>query len=86
MFATHEETMKTQNGIEVYDILRFFYGDGPAAQFEAGHKQGGNFCCIGCGAHSSRFEDIAYCYRAPKSTLQERQEFVLQGEAWKKGG
>ena len=81
-----KETMKTQNGIEVYDILRYFCGDGPAAQFEADHKQGGNFCCIGCGAHSSQFADIAYCYRAPKPTLQERQEFVLQGEAWEKGG
>ena len=36
-----KETMKTQNGIELYDILSFFYGDGPAAQFEADHKQGG---------------------------------------------
>ena len=70
--------MKTKRGMETYDILRFFDGDGPAAQFEAGHKQGGNFGCVGCGAPSSRFADIAYCYRAPKLTLQERQEFVLQ--------
>ena len=68
------------------DVVRFFYGDGPAAQFEAGHKQGGTFCCTGCGADSGRFSDIAYCYRAPKPTLKERQEFVLQGRAWKRGG
>ena len=24
----------------------FFYGDGPAAQFEAGQKQGGTYCCV----------------------------------------
>lgn len=79
-------TLKTMAGVEIRDIIRFFYGDGPAAQFEAGHKQGGAFCCVGCGAHSGRFADIAYCYRAPKQSLQERQQFVLQGNAWRKGG
>ena len=71
---------------EITDIVRFFHGDGPAAQFEAGNKQGGHYCCVGCGAHSGRFSDIAYCYRAPKRNLQERQEFVLKGKAWRKGG
>ena len=47
---------------EITDIVRFFHGDGPAAQFEAGNKQGGHYCCVGCGAHSGRFSDIAYCY------------------------
>lgn len=74
------------DGTEFQDIVRFFYGDGPAAQFESGHKLGGNYPCVGCGAHSGRFTDIAYCYRAPKPTLQERQEFVLQGKAWKQSG
>lgn len=73
-------------GIPVSDVLRFFYGDGPAAQFEAGHKQGGPYCCTGCVAQSGRFADIAYCYRAPKPTLKERQDFVLQGKARKRGG
>ena len=77
-------TLITTAGVEVRDIVRFFYGDGPAAQFEAGLKQGGSYCCVGCGAHSGRFTDIAYCYRAPKQSLQERQEFVLQGSAWRK--
>ena len=77
-------TLITTAGVEVRDIVRFFYGDGPAAQFEAGQKQGGSYCCVGSGAHSGRFTDIAYCYRAPKQSLQERQEFVLQGSAWRK--
>ena len=49
------DTLKTTAGVEVHDIVRFFYGDGPAAQFEAGQKQGGSYCCVGCGAHSGRF-------------------------------
>ena len=35
-----KEKVCTSNGVEVVDVVRFFYGDGPAAQFEAGHKQG----------------------------------------------
>jgi hypothetical protein len=70
----------------VYDVVRFFYGDGPAAQFEAGHKQEGTYCCVGCGADSGRFSDIACRYRSPKPSLKERQEFVLQRKAWRKGG
>lgn len=81
-----KESLCTANEVQVHDIVRFFYGDGPAAQFEAGHKIGGYHCCVGCGANSNRFADIAYCYRAPKPTLRERHEFVIQGRAWKKGG
>ena len=81
-----QESLYTSNGVEVVDVIRFFYGDGPAAQFEAGHKQGGRYCCVGCGADSTRFSDIAYSYRSPKPSLKERQEFVLQGKSWKNGG
>jgi len=75
--------LRTESGYAVNDCLRFFHADGPAAQFEAGNKQGGHFCCVQCGADSDRFDDISYCYHAPTRTLAERQEFVLQGEAWK---
>ena len=77
------ERLLTRRGVPVRDLVRFFHGDGPAAQFEAGNKQGGIYCCVGCGADSSRFTDIAYSYRAPKPTLKERQEFVLHGRVWK---
>ena len=81
-----KETLRTTTGVEVHDVVRFFYGDGPAAQFEAGHKQGGTYSCVGCGADSGRFTVIAYSYRSPKRSLLERQEFVLQGKEWRKGG
>jgi len=72
--------LRTENGYAVNDCLHFFHADGPAAQFEAGNKQCGHFYCIQCGADSDHF-DISYCYHT--HTLVERQEFVLQGEAWK---
>ena len=72
--------LRTKNGYAVNDCLHFFHADGLAAQFEAGNKQGGHFCCIQCGADS---DDISYCYHAHTRTLVERQ-VILQGEAWKR--
>ena len=73
------------NGVVVTDIVRFFHGDGPAQQFEAGHSIGGNYCCVGCGAHSSCFDDVVHSCRSEKHNLQSRQNFVIKGHAWKKG-
>ena len=65
--------------------MRFFHGDGPAMQFEAGNKIGGYYCCvsIGCDSQSTRFDDLVYCFRAHRLSLSERQQFILKGEAWK---
>ena len=52
-------------------------------QFEAGNKIGGYYCCVGCEAHSSWFNDLTYCFHARHLTVLERQEFILKGEAWK---
>lgn len=71
---------ETVAGTPVVDILRFFHGDGPAQQYEAGHKIGGKYSCVGCGALTSRFDDFAYCHHAPRQTFAEHQEFV-QGQA-----
>ena len=75
----------TAKSVPVTDTIRFFHGDGPAQQFEAGHTIGGNYCCVGCGVATKSMDDIAQSYRSPKRTLQECQDLVLQGQAWKKG-
>ena len=66
--------------------MRFFHGDGPAQQFEAGQHIGGDYFCIGYNVLSTRADDIAYSFRCHRLTMSERQEFVLKGSAWKKGG
>jgi len=53
------ERVCTKDGVEVIDIARFFYGDGPATQFEAVNKQGGTYYCTDCGADSGCFSDIS---------------------------
>ena len=77
------EVLHTKAGIPIHDVMRYFHGDGPAMQFEAGNKVGGHYSCVGCQAQTSRFSDLAYCFRANRCTLAERQRFILQGEAWK---
>lgn len=57
--------LKTTSGVPIHDVCRFFHGDAPAAQFEAGHNIGGKYSCPGCGAESCRFDDFAYCFRCP---------------------
>ena len=77
--------LQTQQGVAVTDVLKFFHADGPARQFEAGSKIGGFFSCVECGAQSNRLDDLAYSYRCARVTLAERQQFILTGNAWKKG-
>lgn len=48
------EPVVTDSGIEVVDTLRFFKGDKPAAQFEAGISCGGHYPCVGCVCSSSK--------------------------------
>ena len=45
----------TFKGISFSDKVRFFKGDMPASQFEAGHQKGGNYFCTGCSIKS---EDV----------------------------
>lgn len=75
--ASPAEGLLTKTGIPVHDIMRFFHGDGPAMQFEAANKIGGYYCCVGCDAHSSRFDDLPYCFHARHLTLSEHQETWL---------
>ena len=63
--------LETATGCQLYDVLRFFHGDGPAQQFEAGNKIGGNYPCVGCEAHTGRFDDLAYTFCAKHLSLGE---------------
>jgi len=53
------------NGVEIYDNLRFFTGDHPAAQFEQGTQQGGRYKCGSCGCKDAMFSDQAHSLQFP---------------------
>ncbi|XP_078621301.1 uncharacterized protein LOC144887775 [Branchiostoma floridae x Branchiostoma japonicum] len=66
------------------DVLRFFKGDLPAREFEAGQQRGGHFPCP-CGVLAARFSDIEHTYRAPYMSLEERICLLKEGEVtWDK--
>ena len=81
-----KDKVALSNGVTIEDKLRYFYGDEPAQQVEAGSKQGGYYPCVGCTAKSTMFDDIAYSYRCNHMTVADRQKFVLKGQAWKQQG
>ncbi len=52
--------IKTSDGIEFTDTLRFFTGDHPVTRFEQGSKQGGTYKCGACGCNECLFDDQAH--------------------------
>lgn len=64
--------------------MRFFHGDGPQQQFEAGEQKGGNAGCASCSSDARMYKDLAVSFSRPHLTLSERLKKVLQGSAVKK--
>ena len=66
------------DGIAVNDVIKFFKGDGPAAQLEAGQQKGGEYFCWCCSLSSHRSNDIQHSFYQPSMSLEERRLKVLE--------
>ena len=53
-----QKPIQCLNGVMINDVARFFKGDSPALQFEAGQQKGGNFFCTSCSIHSNHVKNI----------------------------
>ena len=71
--------LTSSRGVPVSDRLLFFSGDKPAAQFERGCKQGGDYPCGTCGCHASRMDDLPYCLQLEWRNLEEMQAVATKG-------
>ena len=80
------EPVFTSEGVRVFDTLKYFKGDKPAAEFEAGISCGGNFPCVGCVCSSSRSTDFAHATSCEQHSLRWNQEVGLQGQFGHKPG
>ena len=60
-------------------MIRFFHGDGPAIQFEAGNQKGGHYFCPNCDINYIQTDDINHCYQLPITTLFFKQKKVRWG-------
>ena len=75
--VTDEVTSKS--GIKIVDTVRFFKGDKPAAEFEAGVSCGGHYPCVGCACHYDRFADFPHAVTCEQRSLKSIQEMALDG-------
>jgi hypothetical protein len=76
------KTLRKQEGESKY-ILRFFSGDGPARQFEAGHQRGGNYSCL-CGIKTKDHANLEHAYSIAPPSLKQRAKVFKDGTLWKK--
>ena len=60
--------------------MRFFKGDGPSCQFEAGQQKGGHYFCWICGIVAYRTRDYAHAAYRKWLSFADRQEKVLRTE------
>jgi hypothetical protein len=81
-----DEPLCTSEGVHVFDTLKYFKGDKPAAEFEAGISCGGNFPCVGCACSASRFSDFAHATSCEQRSLKRNQEVALGGQFGNKPG
>ena len=77
------EPVLTSNGVQITEIMRFFHGDCPQQEFEAGEQKGGNAGCASCSRDARKYKDLAVSQRRPQPSLSERLKKVLQGPAGK---
>ena len=74
----------TSKGIPINDRLMFFKSDKQAAWFEAGISRGGNYCCVSCTCHKSKFADITKVFNCKGRRFKNTQMMAIAGIHGKK--
>ena len=86
---TRNEDIKTTKfptkigDICIQDIIRFFHGNGPACQLEAGQQKGGDFPCWVCPINMNSSNDVAHVFYQPIMGIKERIREVLMTKSSK---
>ena len=68
----------THNGSEFIDTARFFHGDNPAREVEAGQQKGGHYFCSNCGCHAERVNELDHALNCPIISFQNRIDAVMK--------
>ncbi len=66
----------------IHDVMRYFHGDAQLRNLKPVIRLMGIIAVLVVEHTVHAFDDLAYCFCAHRPTLTERQEFILQGEAW----
>ena len=67
-----KEDLALPSGITTYDVFRFFKGDAPACQFEAGHQKGRNYVSVASPIHCNLIHDLVHSYSLQNMSLKDR--------------
>ena len=76
---TLDSLLTSSGSVPVRDRLLFFFGDKPAAQFERGCKQGGDFPCGTSGCHASCMDDFSHCQQLEWRNMEDMQAIATKG-------
>ena len=58
--------------------IRFFHGDGPACEMEAGKQKNGKYPCWICPANFNSASNLSYVLGLPHQDLQDRMQHVMK--------
>ena len=72
-----KDPLQSKNGA-IFDVMRFFHGDGPACAFEVGHQKGGNYFCWDCGIYAEHCNDIPYSYHMESKSIEESIDKIME--------
>ena len=70
--------LTTPTGNECIDTARFFHGDNPAREVEAGQQKGGHYFCSNCGCHAERVNELDHVLNCPIVSFQDRMDTVMK--------
>ena len=70
--------LKTSEGCEITDKLRFSKADGPIIQFETGNQKGGNYFCP-CRIHANDVSSLEHSLKCSYLSLEKRRQLVMAG-------
>lgn len=63
-----------QSGVQIFERVRVFSGDGPARQFEDGQQRGGHYSCL-CGIKVTEHQNLECARLCKKECICLRQGF-----------
>ena len=67
-----QQSLTTNDGIKVHDVIRAFKGDHPASQFESGQQKGGTYPCHGCTIYINCANSIPHSFKRNTISLNDR--------------
>ena len=73
------DDVTSNSGIKIVDTVRFFKGDKPVAELEAGMCTCGSYPCVGCACDHNRFPDSPHVVNCEQRSLERIQEVALAG-------